>query len=215
MVLFGVRSPIAVDYEISAERIGNPFKAGVSLGNSPRVLSSLEIFDIRDVRLIGDAEAMPCAFSPQRRRQLASTAEQHGLNLADALVDPTAILPPKFKIGAGSYVNVAVVVGGGTFVGTGVLINRSASIGHHCILEDWASIGPGAIISGNVRIGMGSMIGAGAIIQTDIRIGKNVKVSAGAVVRKHVPDGAIVAGNPARIVTTRQVPSSLDQAGQE
>ena len=43
-------------------------------------------------------------------------------------------------------------------------------------------------------------IGANATILPGIRIGKNALVGAGAVVTKDVPDNAVVAGNPARII---------------
>lgn len=45
-----------------------------------------------------------------------------------------------------------------------------------------------------------STIGAGAIILPGITIGRNVLVAAGAVVSHDIPDGAIVAGVPAKII---------------
>lgn len=50
------------------------------------------------------------------------------------------------------------------------------------------------IIEDDVRIGIG------AIILKGVRIGAGASIHAGAVVAKDVPSGAIVAGNPARIV---------------
>lgn len=49
-------------------------------------------------------------------------------------------------------------------------------------------------------IGDNVSVFAGAIIIGDVRIGDNVTVGAGTVVVKDVPDNAIVAGNPARIL---------------
>lgn len=43
-----------------------------------------------------------------------------------------------------------------------------------------------------------AFIGAGAIIIPGVTIGENAAVGAGAVVTNDVPDGTIVAGNPAR-----------------
>lgn len=215
MVLFGVRSPIVVDYEIAAQRAGVRIAYGVSAGGHPRCLSDIQVVALSDITDAAGGNALPCAFSPLRRRDLADLARGLGFSLAEALVDPTAILPPQMKIGAASFVNAGVVFGGGCRLGTGVLVNRSASIGHHCVLDDWVSIGPGAILSGNVRIGAHSMIGAGAVIQSDLRIGANVRVAAGTVVRKHVGDGCLVSGNPGRAVRMRAVPSTLDRAGTE
>jgi acetyltransferase-like isoleucine patch superfamily enzyme len=46
-------------------------------------------------------------------------------------------------------------------------------------------------------------IGVSATILSGVRIGKGAVVGAGAVVMKDVPDGAIVGGNPARVIKMR------------
>jgi acetyltransferase-like isoleucine patch superfamily enzyme len=51
-----------------------------------------------------------------------------------------------------------------------------------------------------VRIGAGSWLAAGAIVLPGTTIGRNVTVAAGAVVRGDVPDHAVVAGVPAKVV---------------
>lgn len=52
----------------------------------------------------------------------------------------------------------------------------------------------------DVVVGDLAWIGARAVVLGGARIGRAAIVGAGAVVRGEVPDGAIVAGNPARIV---------------
>lgn len=51
-----------------------------------------------------------------------------------------------------------------------------------------------------VRIGAESWIGHGAMILPGTTIGRRVVVAAGSVVRGDVPDGAVVAGVPAKVV---------------
>jgi len=46
----------------------------------------------------------------------------------------------------------------------------------------------------------GASIGSGATILSSIVIGENAMIGAGSVVTSHVPDNAIVAGNPARFL---------------
>ena len=46
----------------------------------------------------------------------------------------------------------------------------------------------------------GASIGSGATILCGVTIGERAIVGAGSVVTKDVPDGAVVAGNPARIL---------------
>jgi acetyltransferase-like isoleucine patch superfamily enzyme len=58
-----------------------------------------------------------------------------------------------------------------------------------------------------VRIGPGAWVGNNAVIMADV--GKESIVGAGAVVTKPVPPGVVVAGVPARIISTRS-PSGAD-----
>ena len=54
----------------------------------------------------------------------------------------------------------------------------------------------------DIVIGRGTWIASGAIILGGVTIGENVIVAAGAVVTRDVPDGAVVAGVPARVIAT-------------
>lgn len=55
-----------------------------------------------------------------------------------------------------------------------------------------------------VSIGSSVWIGTSAIIMPGIRIGSNSIVGAGSIVTKHVPEGVVVAGNPARFIRKRE-----------
>ena len=61
-------------------------------------------------------------------------------------------------------------------------------------------IGPGAVLTGNSSVGEGVLVGANATVLPGIKIGSGAKVGAGAVVTRHVTDGQVVAGNPARLI---------------
>ena len=51
-----------------------------------------------------------------------------------------------------------------------------------------------------VIIGNRVFIGASAIIMPGVKVGNDVVVGAGSIVTKDVPDGTVVAGNPARVI---------------
>ena len=55
-----------------------------------------------------------------------------------------------------------------------------------------------------VSVGDGTWIGHGAIVLPGAQIGRNVVVAAGSVVRGDVPDDAVVAGVPARVIRLRR-----------
>lgn len=51
-----------------------------------------------------------------------------------------------------------------------------------------------------ITIGNHVWIGGNALIMPGVTIGNDVVVAAGAVVTKDVPDGTMVAGNPAKVI---------------
>lgn len=53
---------------------------------------------------------------------------------------------------------------------------------------------------GKIKIGNNVYIGNSSIILPGVVVGDNVLIGAGSIVTKSIPDGMIVAGNPARIV---------------
>lgn len=55
---------------------------------------------------------------------------------------------------------------------------------------------------GKVTIGDNVFIGAGSIILPNVKIGNNVIIGAGSVISKDIPNNSVVAGNPAREIST-------------
>lgn len=53
---------------------------------------------------------------------------------------------------------------------------------------------------GKVRIGNRVFIGAGSIILPGVTIGNDVVVGAGSIVTHDVPNGTVIAGNPAKVI---------------
>jgi carbonic anhydrase/acetyltransferase-like protein (isoleucine patch superfamily) len=216
LLLVGVRSPLVVDYEETCLRAGRRVLAGLSVSGEPRLFQrklavQLDAFD----PVQHGAPFIACAFAPLRRQELAGIARGLGLEPADALVDPTAIIASTSRVGEGSYVNAGAIIGGLCLLGEGVLVNRAASLGHHVVVGDYASVGPGATLAGNSRVGAGAVIGAGAIIHPNVAIGANAIIAAGAVVRKDVPDGGLMSGNPAVLQPSIGRKSSIGRGDEE
>lgn len=66
-------------------------------------------------------------------------------------------------------------------------------------------------IQGNIEIGNDVWIGDNVIILPNIKIGNGVIIGAGSLVTKDVPDYAIVAGNPARVIKYRFSQEKIDE----
>lgn len=112
-------------------------------------------------------------------------------------------------LGEGTVVNGDCYLDGrrGLIVGEAVSISigcRILTLGHDPQSSDFAPVG------GEVRIGNYSWLGAFSTILPGITIGTGAVVGAGAVVTQNVPDYAIVAGVPARVIGTRRSDLAYD-----
>ena len=102
------------------------------------------------------------------------------------------------KISSHSFVCEGVTIEDNVFVGHGVtFINDSypratTQEGNLQMEEDW-KVEP-------TLVKKGASIGSAATILSNVVIGENAVVGAGSVVTHDVPDNAIVAGNPARVL---------------
>jgi acetyltransferase-like isoleucine patch superfamily enzyme len=128
----------------------------------------------------------------------------------------------------GNKVNIREcnTIGDHVSIGTLATIEHHVRIGHHVrihtaafipefsVLEDKCWIGPHVVLTnaryplapGNTKdfvgatIRKGAKIGANSTILPGVVIGENALIGAGSVVTKSVPDGAVVVGNPARVI---------------
>jgi acetyltransferase EpsM len=115
-------------------------------------------------------------------------------------VHPKSAVSKRATLGAGTVVMAGAVVNIGSVVGQHVIVNTGACVDHECHLGDYVHVAPNATLCGNVTAGEGAYIGAGSVVIQGITLGKWCTIGAGAVVREDVPDGAVVVGNPARII---------------
>lgn len=101
--------------------------------------------------------------------------------------------------------------------GLALVVNHETIIGENCILRNSTTIGNKKLADGSFsaapKIGNNVDIGANVVIIGAITIGDNAVIGAGAVVVKDVPEGAVVVGNPARVI--RQVNTTPASIGNE
>ena len=143
-----------------------------------------------------------------RRNSAVPLLDLRGVN---ARIEPGAIIRDRVEIGdnavimMGAVINIGAVVGEGTMIDMGAVLGGRAIVGAHC------HVGAGAVLAGVVEPASATpviieddvMIGANAVVLEGVHVGRRAVVAAGAVVTTDVPDEAVVAGIPARVIKQR------------
>ena len=125
-----------------------------------------------------------------------------------ARIEPGAVIREKVEIGDGAVIMMGAVINIGAVVGKGTMIDMGAVLGGRAIVGDFCHIGAGAVLAGVVEpasatpvtVGNNVLIGANAVVIEGVRIGAGAVVAAGAVVIADVPENAVVAGSPAKVI---------------
>ncbi len=130
------------------------------------------------------------------------------LKNVNARIEPGAIIREQVEIGdnavimMGAVINIGAVIGPGTMIDMGAILGGRATVGANC------HIGAGAVLAGVIEpasatpviVEDGVLVGANAVVIEGVHVGKNAVVAAGAVVIEDVPENAVVAGCPARVI---------------
>lgn len=134
----------------------------------------------------------------------------------NARIEPGAIIRDNVEIGdravimMGAIINIGAVIGEDTMIDMGAVLGGRATVGRRC------HIGAGAVLAGVIEpasavpviVEDNVLIGANAVVIEGVHIGKGAVVAAGAVVINDVPDNAVVAGCPARIIKQKDEKSA-------
>ena len=152
-----------------------------------------------------------------RRNSAIPLLDLKGIN---ARIEPGAIIREQVSIGdnavimMGAILNIGAVVGPGTMIDMGAVLGGRATVGSRC------HVGAGAVLAGVIEPASATpviveddvLIGANAVVIEGVRIGRGAVVAAGAVVVSDVPENAVVAGCPARVIKMKDEKTTLKTA---
>lgn len=125
-----------------------------------------------------------------------------------------SVVLPGAKIGANCNICAQVFIENDVEIGDNVTVKNGVQLWDGLRIENDVFIGPNVTFTNDLfprskvyptqfsqtRIKAGASIGANATILPGVTIGEGAMVGAGAVVTKNVPSGAVVIGNPAKVV---------------
>ena len=184
---------------------------------APIDYGSAQVFGAGDRIVFGDWTELGPILEANRDRIADIVVENDRRNSALPLLDmlevpariePGAIIRENVTIGRnavimmGAVINIGAEIGEGTMIDMGAILGGRATVGKNC------HVGAGAVLAGVIEpasatpvvIGDGVLIGANAVVIEGVQVGAGAVVAAGAVVIEDVPENAVVAGCPARVI---------------
>lgn len=163
-----------------------------SVGAGTRIAEDVSVFRFGEP---GDVVTIGCdAVLHRSVRIVIGDTRQHaatGLHIGD-----------RVHVNVGAYLSGE----GGLRISDDVLIGPHAKLlsAGHQIDDGTPCVSHAPLTFGEITVGQGAWIGAGAVVLEGVHVGAGAVVAAGAVVRDTVPDFAVVAGVPARLVRYRK-----------
>ena len=196
---------------------------------APIDYSDARVFGAGDKVVFGEWNALKPILEANRDKIEDLVIENDCRNSAIAMLDkkdipariePGAVIREQVTIGKnavimmGAIINIGAVIGEGTMIDMGAVLGGRATVGNHC------HVGAGAVLAGVIEPASATpviveddvLIGANAVVIEGVHIGRGAVVAAGAIVTQDVPQNAVVAGCPARVIKMKDEKTTMKTA---
>ncbi len=176
----------------------NPELEGKSVRSFP-VLGKIE--ELKHLKQEFNIEAAYCPIGNNKLRvKFLEFAKFLGCK-TPSFIHPSVIMHSSVIIGEGVYILLGAKIMPYTVIDDYVMISMNVLVAHHNHIHKGTFISTGVNVGALINIYENSYIGIGATIMTGIhKLGENCLVGAGSVVIHDVPDNAVVAGVPAKVI---------------
>ena len=138
------------------------------------------------------------------RVKFMQMAKKAGYKLPN-YIHPSVIVSPNVTIGEGVYILLGTHIMPHTIIKDYVMISMGVNIAHHVILEEGVFLSTGCNFGASIVAHERAYCGISSTIMTGLHeLGKDCLIGAGAVVIKDVPERAVMAGVPAKLLRIKE-----------
>ena len=150
-------------------------------------------------------EAVYCPLGNNRLRvKFLSMARDLGYETPN-YIHPSVIISPHVSIGNGVYILLGTTIMPHTEIKDFVMISMGVHLAHHNILDEGVFLSTGCNFGASIHAHKYAYCGISSTIMTGMHeLGEDCLIGAGAVVIKDVPDRAIMAGVPAKVLRIKE-----------
>jgi sugar O-acyltransferase (sialic acid O-acetyltransferase NeuD family) len=120
------------------------------------------------------------------------------------VIHPSASVSAHCNIGRNVLIMAGVVLTSNAIIGNHVCILPNSVIHHDSSVGDYSLVGANVTISGYTSIGRNCYIGSGSSVINNISVADFSLVGMGSNVIRNVTQGSIVAGNPAKEISSKK-----------
>ena len=164
-----------------------------------------ELDDIKNILAVYQSQITNYVLENDRRNSAIPLLDY---SQVQARIEPGVSIREFVEIGKNAVIMMGAIINIGAVIGEGTMIDMNAVIGARGVIGKNCHIGAGAVVAGvleppsktPVIIEDNVLVGANAVILEGVRIYAGAVVAAGAIVTEDVPENAVVAGSPAKII---------------